>query len=233
MSTAAKGSLRRRDRRALAVVLTAALVFGGGWLIQHLPGDPSRAVDTQEALPTEAQTGSAWFPNAGDRSFDRARHAREEQVRMRFRQAIQMLNMREYAYAATALHQVLQLAPRMPEAHVNMGFALLGLERPDAARDFFQGAIELRPQQANAYYGLAEALRRLDDVAGAVGAMRVYVHLSPPQDPHLDRARALLAQWENELRERKPGTGGPNAADKDAGSGATGGEVAPQGAERS
>lgn len=223
MNSDPKGSARRRDRRGLAMVLTAALVIGGGWLIQRLPGERLDPMDDRG--PTNrAAGGSAWFSDAGDGPFDRTRHAREEQIRMRFRQAARMLNMGEYTYAVTALHQVLQLAPKMPEAHVNMGFALLGLERPDAARDFFRGAIELRPQQANAYYGLAEALRRLDDVAGAVGAMRVYVHLSPPQDPHLERARALLSQWEGELESR----GEPGAANQGAG-----GEAAREAAGRS
>ena len=52
-----------------------------------------------------------------------------------------------------------------------------------AARDFFMGAIELRPMQANAYYGLALALTRLKTGAGAIGAMRSFVHLASRMIP--------------------------------------------------
>lgn len=114
----------------------------------------------------------------------------------RFRQATILLHARDYEHAATVLHRLLQGAPQVPELHVNMGYAMLGLQRPAAARDFFQGAIELRPAQANAYFGLAEALQALGDRRGALGAMRAYVHLSPPDDPFVRKAQAAL--WELE-----------------------------------
>ena len=59
------------------------------------------------------------------------------EVRQRFEQAVLMLHARQYEHAATALYRVLELAPAMPEAHVNMGYAMLGLKRGDAARGFF------------------------------------------------------------------------------------------------
>lgn len=113
-----------------------------------------------------------------------------------FRQAVVMLHAREYEHAVTALHQLLKIAPEVPEVHVNMGFALLGLGRQAEARDFFTGATELAPAQANAYYGLAVALDALGDRAGALGAMRTYVHLTTPDDPWLPKARAALWEWQ-------------------------------------
>lgn len=115
----------------------------------------------------------------------------------RFRQAALLLHAREYEHAAALLHRLLQDAPRVPEVHANMGYAMLGLKRPAAARDFFQGAIELRPAQANAYFGLAEALEALGDRRGALGAMRAYVHLSPPHDPFVRKAQAAVWELEN------------------------------------
>ena len=103
---------------------------------------------------------------------------KNREVQLRFQQAVVMLHGRQYDHAVTALHRVLELAPRMPEAHVNMGYAFLGLHRADAARCFFQSAIELRPQQANAYYGLALAWEATGDLAMATGAMRSYLHLA-------------------------------------------------------
>ena len=105
------------------------------------------------------------------------------------------------AHALTALHRVLQLAPELPEAHVNMGYALLGLNRPKEARDFFDGATALRPAQANAYYGLALAHEAAGDLASATGAMRSYLHLARDERAeHLARARAALWEWEQARR---------------------------------
>lgn len=131
-----------------------------------------------------------------------AAEKRKEEVRERFTVAAGLLNAHRYEEAATELHRVLELEPRMPEAHVNMGFAMIGLQRYAAARDFFDGAIELRPNQANAYYGLALALEGLQDLAGALGAMRSYVHLdkNPDRDgPWLRKANAAIWEWEDYL----------------------------------
>jgi tetratricopeptide (TPR) repeat protein len=128
-----------------------------------------------------------------------ARERRAAEVKARFDQAVLMLHAREHDHAVAALHRVLELAPAMPEAHVNMGYALLGLGQARAARDFFNGAIELRATQANAYYGLALALEADRDLRGALGAMRTYLHLSRADDPHRAKARAALWEWESAL----------------------------------
>ena len=122
------------------------------------------------------------------------------EITRRFQQAVMMLHAHRYEYAVTALHQVIELAPRMPEAYVNMGFALLGLKRYTAARDFFNTATDLRPYQGNAYWGLAESLEQLGDLQGALGAMRTYIHLAPPGDPYVRRARSALWEWESTLK---------------------------------
>lgn len=149
------------------------------------------------------------------RTVSRLEHQRQmtdAELRQRFEQAVVMLHAKQYDHAITALHRVLELAPRMPEAHVNMGFALLGLGQADAARSFFASAIELRPQQANAYYGLAlaEELRR--DWEMALGAMRSYLHLSGADDPHRVKARAALWEWEQKLGRLPPSPVAPDQA---------------------
>ena len=122
---------------------------------------------------------------------------RSGEIERRFRQGVMMLHSGRHDYAVTAFHRVLELEPRLPEAHANMGFALLGLDRDTAARDFFQSAIELRPEQVNAYYGLALAWERVCDIAAARGAMRTYLHLTPGDDPYVRKARAALWEWED------------------------------------
>lgn len=123
----------------------------------------------------------------------------QAELRQRFEQAVVMLHARQYDHAITALHRVLELAPRLPEAHVNMGYALLGLQQPQAARGFFQAAVELNPRQANAYYGLALAAEAAGDYESALGAMRTYLHFTPAEDSHRPRARAALWEWEEKL----------------------------------
>ncbi len=139
-------------------------------------------------------------PNADPRAH--ARQARQEQLELRFEQAVVMLHAKQYEHAITALHRVIELSPRMPEAHVNMGYALLGLENHAAARDFFNTAIELQPFQANAYWGLAVSSEALGDLEVALGAMRAYLHLTPPSpesEEYLRKARAALWEWETAL----------------------------------
>ena len=118
-----------------------------------------------------------------------------------------MLHMRQYEYALTAFHEVLSIAPELPEAHANMGFALLGLRQWAQARSFFEAATDLRRDQINAYYGLAIALDELGELQGAVGAMQSYVHRVPPDDPFRSRAEAALWEW----RSRLEGDSGPPA----------------------
>ena len=149
--------------------------------------------------------------HAPDARHDPAGHAsaaRAAEVRQRFDQAVVMLHARQHQHAVTALHRVLELEPRLPEAHVNMGYALVGLGRHAAARDFFDGAIALAPEQANAYYGLALAWEGLGDLPMAVGAMRTYLHRARQEsDAHRARARAALWEWERRLRPASPASG--------------------------
>jgi Flp pilus assembly protein TadD len=178
---AATGS-RRRDRRAVALAATLGSIALGGAVVSVLPGN---AVTT--GVGTQAR-GAADEP---------------AELRQQFELAVARLRAGQPEQAAIALRRVLVLAPQLPEAHANMGYALLGMQRFGAARTFFESATALRPAQANAYYGLAVALEQLDDLPGAVGAMRTYVHLTDGDDPHVRKARAALWEWEAQLtRER-------------------------------
>lgn|GEM_PF-46424 len=129
-----------------------------------------------------------------------ARQALQEEIASHFHIGVARLAQKDYGAAAISLHRVLRLAPDMPEAHVNMGFAMLGLKRFKEARDFFDVATNLRPRQANAYYGLALSLEGLNDYGGALGAMRSYVHLAKEDDPFARRANAAIWEWEEAVR---------------------------------
>lgn len=135
----------------------------------------------------------AFLPGAGPRT---AHTGKTREIDERFKQGVVMLHAKQYEHALTAFHRVLALDPAMPEAHVNAGFALLGMNDAAAARAFFEGAIALRKEQLNAYYGLAVASERLGDLAAARGAMRTYAHLAPQDDPFRRKAEAALWEWE-------------------------------------
>ena len=172
----------RRDWRLPVALATAAAIAVLGASLSHWNGQESD-VREQRADPRSA-------PSA------HAAQARADEVRARFEQAVVMLHARQYEHAATALHRVIELDPERPEAHVNMGYAMLGLERYTAAADFFAEATERRPGQAIAYFGLAVALEAQGDVEAALGAMRTFVHLTPPDDPFVRKARAALWEWQ-------------------------------------
>ena len=189
MNAAAK---TRHDGRRSGALLTVAIVLLGGALVQGLgSSDPASEVPDPKTAPA-----------ADARN---ARNAREAEVRRRFDEGVVMLHARQYGQAITALHRVLELAPQLPEAHVNMGFALLGSGKARAARNFFDGATALKADQANAYYGLALAWEAEGDLEMAMGAMRSYLHLARHEgEDHLRRARAALWEWESKRQAARP-----------------------------
>lgn len=167
-------TLRRTDQRRRALWLTLSLVAVGGAAIGAL--DRLHAPEAMAPVPA-------------------APHA--DRIKALFDAAVAMLHARRHEEAVTALHEVLRYAPKMPEAHVNMGFALLGLQRPKEARAFFESAMALAPRQANAYYGLALVHEAQGDLELASGAMRSYLHLAQEERPeHVARARAALWEWD-------------------------------------
>jgi len=186
-----------RWRAALTAVLGVVIA---GAAFSLLPGagiDAPTVEPRMEAPRAGAPVAASVAPPSKYGQDDKKPAAtRSGEIERRFRQGVMMLHSGRHDYAVTAFHRVLELEPRLPEAHANMGFALLGLDQDAAARDFFQSAIELRPEQVNAYYGLALTWERVCDIAAARGAMRTYLHLTPADDPYVRKARAALWEWE-------------------------------------
>jgi len=173
----------RVDKRRTVIPLLAVATLVLGLALSRLSG-----VDEETA---------AGEPVAGDAMA--AMPAEARLAHQRFQQAVVLLQHREYEAAMQGFHEVLKFAPEMPEAHVNMGFALLGLKEFAAARSFFETASSLRPAQANAYYGFAVASEGLGDLAQARTAMRVYLHVADDSDPYRRKAEAAIWEWEAAL----------------------------------
>lgn len=115
-----------------------------------------------------------------------------------FLAAVAALQSGDYPLAVDALERFRNRAPHVPEVHVNLGFAYLGTGQTAAAEKAFQQALQLRPEQANAYYGLGLVYESSGNLELARGAMRTFIHLSDEGDPFLPKARAALWVWEDQ-----------------------------------
>ncbi|WP_371374197.1 tetratricopeptide repeat protein [Thalassotalea aquiviva] len=124
------------------------------------------------------------------------------QTQQHFKDAAELLRIGHHQQAITLLHKVLQRYPNLPEAHVNMGFAMLGLNDLQKAANSFAYAIELQPEFANSYYGLAMVAEQEQDWEIALSAMRTYIHLRQ-DDSYLAKARAALDLWQSKLNESR------------------------------
>jgi len=159
--------------------VTLLLGFGLQKLAINKPQPESILVDPHVAL--------------GDLSGD------DRQVHQQFQQSVALLQQGEYEFAVQGFHEVLKFVPDLPEAHVNMGFALIGLEKFKAAQAFFDSASNIRPSQSNAYYGLAVAQEGLGDLQQAVVTMRTFIHIAEQDDPFRRKAESAIWEWEAAL----------------------------------
>jgi tetratricopeptide (TPR) repeat protein len=181
---------RRTDKRRTIIPLAIGITLLGGALMSvYLSRDGTEPVETA----TVANSGAHEF--LGDAQ---ARHAHQS-----FQQGVAMLQAGEFDHAITAMHEVLAIYPALPEAHVNMGYALLGAGEPGAAADFFNTATDLRPSLHNAYYGLALAERENGNDRAALAAMQAYTHLAAEDERHLPQAQEII--WELQAKTREEG----------------------------
>jgi tetratricopeptide (TPR) repeat protein len=167
-------------RRTVIPVALGITILGGALLSAWLSGDA--------AGPAAEQAG------VGAAALEFLEDTQARRVRQRFQQGVVMLQTGQFDAAVAALHEVLSVYPALPEAHVNMGYALLGAGEPEAAADFFDSATDLRPSLHNAYYGLALAERDRGNDEAALAAMQAYAHLAAADERHLPRASAFIRE---------------------------------------
>ena len=180
---------RGRDKRRTVIPLAVAITaLGGAVLSVYLSREPTVPA-AEPAAPIAAH---------GFLDDEQARHAHQS-----FQQSVAMLQAGQFDHAVAALHEVLAVYPALPEAHVNMGYALLGVGEPGVAADFFNSATDLRPSLHNAYYGLALAERESGNDKAALAAMQAYTHLAAGDERHLPRAQQFI--WELQAKTRGEG----------------------------
>lgn len=169
----------RRNRLGVALGLAVAGMLAIGAVVYTLPGRGVIAPAGETRMPARPETIA--------RAFARYFHA-----------GVESLRIGRPGDAAAMFEAARKLRPRVPEVHVNLGFAAVALGQHAAAAAAFSEAIALRPGQANAYYGLAESLMALGDTPRALGAMRHFLHLSRADDRF--RRQAMAAVWEIEAK---------------------------------
>ena len=177
-------------QRVIAVTVGLCIIIAVGLLIKLIP---------EKSLVDPESQRLQWL----DPQSDPRGHAQQLQlieIRERFDQAALMLHAEQYEFAVAALERVLELSPDMPEAHVNMGYALLGLEQYEFAEKYFSRASLLKSEQVNAYYGWALALEGMGEMEGALGAIESYLHLSSGNDNYRNKAKDLRFKLKSKLR---------------------------------
>jgi hypothetical protein len=92
--------------------------------------------------------------------------------------------------AVKAAARALELQPRLPEAHNNMGYALSTMGRYDEAIGCFRTAVALRPEYAQAYGNLGIAYQFKGNLDQAVVMFRTALALHPDYS---------FAQWNHGL----------------------------------
>ena len=201
----------KRHVRRRWFVLTGVLALAAGVAPLLGPGAPTPVA---VALSPAADAPRRVSHPAADRVAQRAPNQpslqpptgppNQQQLEPAFTQALGHLRAGHVNRAVSGFEALTRRAPMVPEFHVNLGFALLAEQRLADARKAFERAIDLRPEQANAYYGLAVAEDGLDEPRAAIGAMRTFVHLTPAQQPHVRRARAAIWEWQASLDAAAP-----------------------------
>lgn len=125
----------------------------------------------------------------------------KEEIALRFQQGVQMMQIGQYDYAVTAFERILALAPKLPEAHTNLGYALLEQREYEKAMEHFNAALEVRSRQDNAYYGLALSYAAQGRYSEALGAMGTFTHFVTREHPNWAKAHERMDRWRAILRE--------------------------------
>lgn len=117
------------------------------------------------------------------------------------------LRYRDYAVADQAYAKAGQLDPARWEVHLAHGWALEGLGKPREARAEYERVLTVDPQQDDALYGKALALKAEGDLPGALAAFKQYAAL--PDPARLRDAQTQLAAIDLRLKSAARGVPKP------------------------
>lgn len=166
----------RRCRRSHVIAASAILlvILVVGLSLEFFPGGASSIGSVQQ---DDAHIGVTPFGQA-------------------FARGIEAMRLGDAHAAAAAFEQARAINPHIAEAHVNLGFAYIAMDRARDAVTTFEHALTINPRQTNAYYGLGTALEESGDRNGALGAMQSFIHLTDKDDPFRRKALSAIWEWE-------------------------------------
>ena len=194
-----------KDLRKPTVLLVILLVGVVGFVIDMMP-NPDQAGGEREE--TKEVTHLVDLGPLYETKPALTTHATRMQTRLNglFGEGTSALAAADYSLAANSFARVLEIDPDLAEAHVNLGFALLGMRQVNAAKSEFNLARESNPEQANLYYGLAMVHEHEQEIRQAVLAMQTFLHLAEEGHPFVRKATAAIWEWNQRLQgsEREP-----------------------------
>ena len=109
-------------------------------------------------------------------------------------------DLRQYAQAETHARQAVQIAPKLPAAHLALGAALMSLQQMDEAIGVFQAAVSLNTNSGEAYKRLGMALYHRGRFPKAFDILELANRLMPG-DPELMNQIGLTLQKLNRRQE--------------------------------
>ncbi|MFN3076811.1 MAG: tetratricopeptide repeat protein [Alphaproteobacteria bacterium] len=175
--------MKRFVAKPLSLTIALVVVVGlGGAVIAWLP--PLPIYKSQPSPPVPASP-----PTEEDLAFTRA-----------FTEGVKLLKAGHAPEALELFAAAARRRPHAPALWVNIGFARLANKETEAAVMAFQKAINIDAKRVNGYYGLAMALEAQEDIQGALGAMRTYLHLAPQGTDFYRRASSAVWEWEERLK---------------------------------
>ena len=104
-------------------------------------------------------------------------------------------------WTVASYRQAILLDPVNPNLRISLGGVLYATKNYDEAIRFFQQAVDLKPDQANAYYNLAAAYREKGDNRNAFTAMQAVVNLIDKGSADFTKASAELEELRKKLGE--------------------------------
>jgi tetratricopeptide (TPR) repeat protein len=94
-------------------------------------------------------------------------------------EAAELLHESKWQEALYALRDVLKASPQNPYAFFFLGHALYELGQMEPARDAYRAAVKLAPSYLGARVALAQVLRLLGDLRGAIAEAEIALRKAP------------------------------------------------------
>ena len=113
-----------------------------------------------------------------------------------FKRGVQHSLKGEHEKAVQEYMKSLELKPDRAVVYSNLGYEYYDLKQYDKSAQYQEKALDLDPELANAFYGLAMALERKGDTQGAIENYREFLGLSEPHTLWWNNAKANIERLE-------------------------------------